>query len=120
MRQDIMMILDASISVAELRDLLKGDGYSTLIDKNNIKVWESGGDDGNDLDIECGSADFYRYEEFELNAIKAIVCSPQLIYVSFRNKQLAERVVKSIADRYVSVIDDDHGSLTFRGNKLIR
>ena len=39
MRQDIMMILDTSIGAVEIDSILKDRGYSTLLDKDNIKVW---------------------------------------------------------------------------------
>jgi len=120
MKQDIMMILDASIRVPELAGLLKGCGYLTLPTDSGIKIWESGGGGNDEVEVECGTADLYRYDESELDAIKEIVSNPQLVYISFRNRSLAERIVNSIEKNFVSVIDDDHGSLTFKGEKLIR
>lgn len=119
MRQDILMISDAAIDKAELVELLKSCGYLALSTDSVIKVWESGTDSNDEVELECGSTDFYRYEDDELLAIKAIVSNPQLIYVSYRNKPLAERIVSLIESKYVSVVDDDHGSLTFKGEKLV-
>ncbi|GLR14910.1 hypothetical protein GCM10007907_37000 [Chitinimonas prasina] len=120
MRQDIMIILDMSISAAEIADLLKDFGYWTLPSDTCIKVWESENSGSDEVEVECASTDFYRYDESELSAIRAIIDKPQLVYVSFRNKPLAERIVNLLEKKYVSIIDNDHGSLTFRGVQLIR
>lgn len=114
------MILDASIGKEKLVELLTSCGYLTLLTDSGFRVW-GGTEGGNDeVEVECGSTDFYRYDESELEAIKEVVKNPQLVYVSFRSRPLAERIVNSIESKYISVIDDDHGSLKFKGDELIQ
>ncbi|MFZ6744683.1 hypothetical protein ACO0LC_15795 [Undibacterium sp. JH2W] len=120
MKKDLILILDAAILTTEIASVVAGDKFSTQIDGDTIYVQKIDSTDNSAvIEIECNCHDFYRYEDLEFVLIKNLIPHAQMVYLRFRDQLFAADVSLKIQESFKTILDDDHGKTTYKGENLL-
>jgi hypothetical protein len=115
-----VFIADSKIDVMEIETTLNKCGYATLADGSTLTIFRNPiNEDSVSVEIECAVNEFYKYEDFELASIRTIIPDPQMIYLQFRDQELAGEVSRILLTNYDMIFDDDFGSITYQGKPLV-